>query len=119
MAGLGLDDVENILAKGFDHLLGLDRPNAAIYYSAEVLFNSIYGSRSRCLHELIFELLLPMAKIIIPLARCSDPLTSVNDRSMALNYQQMLMHQRSDPQNAEPIIGVVTRHPLDQASHDF
>jgi hypothetical protein len=59
MAGLGLDDVENILAKGFDHLLGLDRPNAAIYSSAEVLFNSIYGSRSRCLHELIFELLLP------------------------------------------------------------
>jgi hypothetical protein len=37
--GLGLDDVEDLLPEGLDHLLGVDRPDAADHPGAEIFLD--------------------------------------------------------------------------------
>ena len=39
--GLGLDDVEDLLPEGLDHLLGVDGPNAADHPGAEVFLDPV------------------------------------------------------------------------------
>ena len=39
--GLGLDDVEDLLPEGFDHLLGVDRPDAADHPGAEIFLDPV------------------------------------------------------------------------------
>jgi hypothetical protein len=39
--GLGLDDVEDLLAEGLDHLLGIDRPDAADHPGAQIFLNPV------------------------------------------------------------------------------
>ena len=117
-AGLGLDDVEDLLTKSFDHLLGVDGPDTANHPRVQVLFDPAYGSGGRCPHELGFEL-LPMAEITEPLAGCRDPLPGDDNGCIADNRHQIPMRLSFDPKDAEPIIGIVKRDTLDQASQDF
>ena len=47
--GLGLDDVEHLLAEGLDHLLGVDRPDAADHAGGEILLDALdRNSVPRC-----------------------------------------------------------------------
>ena len=39
--GLGLDDVEDLLPEGLDHLLGVDRPDAADHPGAEIFLDPV------------------------------------------------------------------------------
>jgi hypothetical protein len=39
--GLGLDDVEDLLPEGLDHLLGIDRPDAPDHPGAEIFLDSV------------------------------------------------------------------------------
>ena len=39
--GLGLDDVEDILSEGLDHLLGIDRPDAPDHPRAQIFLDPV------------------------------------------------------------------------------
>ena len=39
--GFGLDDVEDLLAEGLDHLLGVDRPDAPDHAGAQIFFDPV------------------------------------------------------------------------------
>jgi hypothetical protein len=41
VTGLGLDDVEDFLTEGLDHLLGIDRPDAADHPGAEISLDPV------------------------------------------------------------------------------
>jgi hypothetical protein len=39
--GLGLDDIEDLLPEGLDHLLGIDRPDAPDHPGAEIFLDPV------------------------------------------------------------------------------
>ena len=43
--GFGLDDVEDLLAKGLDHLLGVDQPDAPDHAGAQVFLDPVDRTR--------------------------------------------------------------------------
>ena len=43
--GLGLDDVEDLFPKGFDHFLGIDRPDAADHSRAQIFLDPVDRTR--------------------------------------------------------------------------
>ena len=43
--GLGFDDVEDLLSKGLDHLLGVDRPDAPDHARAQIFLDPVDGTR--------------------------------------------------------------------------
>jgi hypothetical protein len=45
--GLGLDDVEDLLTEGLDHLPGIDRPDAADHPRAQIFFDPVDRARRR------------------------------------------------------------------------
>ena len=60
-----------------------------------------------------------MAEIVEPLAGGRNPLSGADNGGMPDDRHQIPMRPGFDTQDAEPIIGIVKRHPLDQASQDF
>ena len=50
--GLGLDDVEDLLPERLDHLLGVDRPDAADHSRAQILLDPVDRARRRGLEKL-------------------------------------------------------------------
>ena len=69
---LGLDDVEHLLAERLDHLLGVDRTDAADHAGAEILLDAVDRGRRRGAHEARLEL-LAMGAVVDPFARRGDP----------------------------------------------
>ena len=65
--GLGLDDVEDLLSEGLDHLLGIDRPDAADHPGAQVFLDPVDCARGRGLEKPRLEL-LTVGAIIDPFA---------------------------------------------------
>ena len=116
--GLGLDDVEHLLAECLDHLLGVDRTNAADHAGTEILLDAIDRSRRRRAHEARLEL-LTMGAVINPFARRRDPLTGGDGGSMSDDGYQIAMAARFDPQNAEAVLAVVVSNSFDQPCQNF
>ena len=114
----GLDDVEDLLAKGLDHLLGVDRPDAADHAGAEIFLDAVDGRRRGGADEARLEL-LAMGAIVDPFARCGDPLAGGDDGGVADDGHQIAMAARLRPQNAEAVLAVVEGDPLDEASQNF
>ena len=50
--GLGLDDVEHLLAEGLDHLPGIDRADAADHAGGEIRLDALDRTRRRGAHEI-------------------------------------------------------------------
>ena len=67
VTGLGLDDVEDFLTEGLDHLLGVDRPDAADHPGAQISFDPVDRARRRGLEKSRLEL-LTVGVIIDPFA---------------------------------------------------
>ena len=65
--GLGLDDVEDLLPEGLDHLLGIDGPDAPDHPGAEIFLDPVDRTRRRGLEKPRLEL-LPVGAIIDPFA---------------------------------------------------
>ena len=116
--GLGLDDIEHLLAERLDHLLGIDRPDAADHPRAQVLLDAVDRRRRRGAHEARLEL-LAMGVIVDPVARCGDPFSGGDDGGVADDRDQVAMSARLDAENAEAVLGVVEGHPLDKARQHF
>ena len=106
--GLGLDDVEHLLAEGLDHLLGVDRTDAADHAGAEILLDAVDGGRRRGAHEARLEL-LTMGAVVDPFARRGDPFAGGDGGGVADDGDQIAMAARLDAQNAEAVLGVVVR----------
>ena len=65
--GLGLDDVEDLLPEGLDHLLGIDRPDAPDHPGAEIFLDPVDRTRRRGLEKPRLEL-LTVGAIVDPFA---------------------------------------------------
>ena len=59
--------------------------------------------------------LLAVGAVVDPFARRGDPLAGGDRRGVADHGDEIAMAARLDPQNAEAVLGIVERHPLDQA----
>ena len=116
--GLGLDDVEHLLAERLDHLLGVDRADAADHPGTEILLDAVDGGRRRGAHEARLEL-LAMGAVVDPFARRGDPLAGGDHGGVADDGDQIAVAARLDAQNAEAVLGVVERDALDKAGQNF
>ena len=115
---LGLDDVEHLLAERLDHLLGVDRADAADHAGAEVFLDAIDGGRRRGAHEARLEL-LAMGAVVDPFARCGDPLAGGDGGGVPDDGDQVAMAARLDAENAEAVLGIMEGDPLDEARQNF
>ena len=116
--GLGLDDVEHLLAERLDHLLGVDRPDAADHAGGEVLLDAVDGRRRRGAHEARLEL-LAMGAVVDPFARGGDPFTGRDDGGVADDRDQIAVAARLDAQDTEAVLGIVEGDALDETGEDF
>ena len=113
-SGSALDDVEHLLAEGLDHLLGVDRADAADHAGGEILLDALDRAWCRGAHEARLEL-LAMGAVVDPFARRSDPLTGRDRGSVANNGHEVAVAARLYPQHAEAVLGIVEGDPLDDA----
>ena len=118
LIGLGLDNVEDLLPKGLDHLLGVDRADAADHPGAQIFLDPVDGARGRGLEKPRLEL-LAVGAIVDPFARCGDPLAGGDDGGMAHDGHQIAVSARFRPEHAEAVFGVVEGDPLDEACENF
>ena len=115
---LRLDDVEHLLTERPDHLPGIDRPDAADHAGAEVFLDTLDRRGLRGAHKARLEL-LTMGAVIDPFPRCGDPLPGRDHGSVADDRHEIAMAACLDAQNAKPVIGIVERHSLDEASQNL
>ena len=115
---LGLDDIEYLFAKRLDHLPSVDRPDAVDHAGAKVFLDAVDRRWLRGAHEARLEL-LAVGAVVDPFPRCRDPLPGRNDGGVPDDRHKIAMAPGLDAQNAESIIGVVERHPLDEASQNL
>jgi hypothetical protein len=118
MVGLGLDHIEHLLAKRFDHFPGVDRADAADHSRSEILFDAFGRRRRRGAHKARLEL-LAMGAVINPLARCGDPFASRDGGGMSHGGHQFAVPARLDADNAEAVLGVVVSDELDEARQNL
>jgi hypothetical protein len=116
--GFGLDDVEDLIPEGLDHLLGVDRPDAADHPGAQISFDPVDRARRRGLEKSRLEL-LPVGMIVDPFAGCSDPLASGDYRGMANDGHQITVAARLRPEDAKAVLAVMESDPLHKAGENF
>ena len=75
--GLGLDDVEDLVSKGLDHLLGVGRADAPDHPGAQIFLDPVDRTRRRALEKPRLEL-LTVSAIVNPFARCVEQSTAVD-----------------------------------------
>ena len=112
--GVGLDDVEHVLAELPDHALGVDRADTADHAGAEVLLDALDRRGGGCPQKPRPEL-LAMGAVVGPFARRRHPLAGRNHRRVADRGDQVAMAPGLEPQDAEAVLRVVERDPLDEA----
>ena len=115
---LGLDDVEDPLPEGLDHLLGVGRPDAPDHAGAQIFLDPVDRTRRRGLEKARPEL-LTVGAIVDPFAGCSDPLAGRDDGGVADYGHQIAMSARLRPEHAEAVLGVVESDPLDETCEHF
>src|SRR5208283_1170380 len=86
--GFSLDDVEDPLPEGLDHLLGVDRSDAADHAGAQVFLDSVDRTWRRGLEKARPEL-LTVGAIVDPFAGCGDPLPGRDDGGVADDGHQI------------------------------
>ena len=117
-AGLGLDNVEDLLTERLDHFAGVDWADAPDHAGGQVFLDTVDRGRGRRPHELRLEL-LTVGTVIDPFARRRDPFTSGDDRGMTDDRHKVAMAPSLGPQYAEAVFGIVEGHPLNQAGKDL
>jgi hypothetical protein len=116
--GLGLDDVEDLVSEGFDHLLGVDRADAADHPRAQIFLDPVDRARRRGLQKPRLEL-LTVSAVVNPFARCGDPLASGDDGRVADDGHQIAVSARFRPENAKAVLSVVEGNPLHESGEHF
>ena len=105
---LGLDHIEHFVAERLDHLLGVDRADAADHPGTEILFDAFGRGRRRGAHEARFEL-LAMGAVVDPFARGGNPFAGGDRGGMSHGGHQFAVPPRLDADDAEAVLGVVVR----------
>ena len=112
--GLSLDNVEDLLPEGPDHLLRIDRPDAPDHAGAEIFLDAFDRTWSRGLEKARLEL-LAVGAIVDPFARRGDPLAGRDDGGVADDGHEIAVAARLRPKNAEATLGVVEGDLLDES----
>ena len=115
---LGLDDVEHLLAEHPDHLLRVDRADAADHAGGEVFLDAIDRRRRRGADETGLEL-LTVGAVVDPFTRRGDPFPGGDRGGVTHDGDQITVTARLRAQDAEAVFGVVERHPFDDAGDDL
>jgi len=113
-----LDDVKHRLAKAADQLLGVDRADAADHARGEIALDPLGGGRRGGPQEPRLEL-LAVGAVVYPLAGGGDPLTGTDRGGVADDGDEVAVPARLHPQHGEAALGIVERHPLDDAGEHF
>ena len=111
---IGLDDVEDLLAEGLHHLLGIDRADAADHAGGEVLLDPLRRGGRRGLQKPRLEL-LAMGAVVEPFARGRDPFARRDRGGMSDHRDEVAVPARLDAQHAEAVLVIVEGHALDDA----
>ena len=111
--GLGLDDVEHLLAECLDQLPGVDRADAADHAGGEILLDAVGRGGGRAAQKAGLEL-LAMGAVVDPFARGGDPLAGGDRGGMPDGGHQLAVSPRLDAQNAEAVLGIVEGDALDE-----
>ena len=111
--GLGLDDVEHLVAECLDQLLGVDRADAADHAGGEILLDAVGRGRGRAAQKAGLEL-LAMGAVVDPFARRGDPLAGGDRGGVPDGGHQVAVPARLDAQNAEAVLGIVVGDALDE-----
>jgi hypothetical protein len=109
-----LDDVEHGFAESAYELLCIDRPDAG----AEVFLDPLDRRWRRSLEERGPELDAIRA-VVNPGPARLDELAGRDHRCMANEGDEIALAAGFDRQNAEAVLGVVERNPVDQPSQDL
>ena len=115
---LGLDYIEHFVAERLDHLLGVDRADAADHPGTEILLDAFGRGRRRGAHEARFEL-LAMGAVVDPFARRGDPFAGGDRGGVPDGGHQFAVAARLDAENAEAVLGVVEGDALDETRQHF
>jgi hypothetical protein len=110
-----LDHVEHGLTEGAHQLLGVNRADAANHAGPEIFFDAL-GRRGRHRLEERSPELNTVSAVVDPGAARLDELAGRDHRGMAKDGDQVALAARLDPQHAEPVLLVVERDALYQAS---
>jgi hypothetical protein len=97
---LCFDDVKNLLAECLDHLLRIDRANAANHSRGKIFLNAIDRCRRRGAHEARSEL-LAVGAVVDPLTRGGDPFASGDRRRMPDHGDKIAVATSFDTKNAK------------------
>ena len=103
--GLGLDNVEHLVAERADQLSGIDRADAPDHPGAQILLDALDGRRLRGADEARPEL-LAVGAVVHPLAGGGNPLPGRHHGRVADHGDQFAMAPRPGPQHAEPVLGM-------------
>ena len=115
---LRLDHIEHFVAECPDHLLGVDRADAADHAGTEVLLDAFGRRRRRSAQEARLEL-LAVGTVVDPFARSGDPLAGGDRGGMPDGGHQFAVPARLDADYAEAVLGVVVSDAFDEARQNF
>src|SRR3954469_17150366 len=93
--GVSLDNVEHLSAEGFDHLLGVDGPDAADHPGGKIFLDALDRTRCRGAHETRLEL-LAMGAVVDPFAGGRQPLSSGDGGGVADDGHEIAVRARLD-----------------------
>ena len=110
--------VEHRLAEAAHQLLRVDRADAADHAGGEVALDPLRRGRRRGLQEPRLEL-LAVGAVVDPLPGDGDLLAGGDGCGVADNGDQVSVAARLHPQHGEAALGIVERHPLDDAGEHF
>jgi hypothetical protein len=116
--GISRDDIEDPLAERSDQFLRIDRSDAADHAGGQIALNAVDRGRRRRLQEPGTEL-ATVGAVVDPLAGRGDPLPGGDRGGMANDRYEVTVSSRSGPQHAEPVLGIVKRHSLDEPGERF
>src|SRR5262249_21274824 len=112
------DDVEDLLAKFVDELLGIDRANAFDHATAQVFLDSRPRGRGRAVEQLRAELLSELP-IMHPATLRRNPLPGADRSQRPDNREEVAVAFSFDLEHGEPVFLVEEGHTLDQAGEAF
>ena len=114
----GLDDIEDLLTKRLDELLGKMRADASNHAAAEVLLDALEGAGRHDLEE--GRPKLPaMLSVVIPSAAGLDELPRLDRCRRAEDGHEVTMASNLDPEDAKAGVRAVEGDTFDQTGQGF
>ena len=104
--------------KAPNELLAIDGPDPPDHARAEVAPDPLDAGRRRDLEEARLQL-RPVAAVVDPGPARLEPFAGCDGGGVANHRDQVTLPAHLDPEDAEAVLGVVERHPLNEAGQDL